>query len=71
MSLTDEPGKGTVTLGAHVERGEISRQDVAAVLDAVLHEPALGRRVFQATVGDTPIEDALQEIVDLPKPVHQ
>ncbi len=71
VSLTDEPGGGTVTLGEHVDRGEISRQDVAAVFDAVLHEPALGGRVFEVTAGDTPLEDAIQEMVALPKPVHQ
>lgn len=63
VSLTDEPGKGAVTLAEHVARGQISREDVAAVLDAVLHAPALGGRVFEATGGDTPIEEAIQKLV--------
>ena len=62
MSLTDDPGKGTVTLGEHVQRGEISREDVAAVLDGVLHEPALGGRVFEATGGDTPVDEAIRKL---------
>ena len=36
--LTDEPGHGAVQIGD--QRGEIPRDDVAAVLDVVLHNPA-------------------------------
>ena len=39
-SLTDEPGTGRVRLDTEPFRGKVSRDDVAAVLAAVLHEPA-------------------------------
>lgn len=57
--LTDEPGTGRVTLGAKVERGAISRDDVAAVLVAVLDRPDSAGRTFQLVGGQTPIADAL------------
>ena len=37
--LTDDPGTGRVQIDVEPARGNISRDDVAAVLDAVLHEP--------------------------------
>src|SRR5690349_3643854 len=37
--LTNDPGTGRVAAGPNLERGEIPRDDVAAVLAAVLHEP--------------------------------
>ena len=42
-SLTDDPGTGRVTLARHVESGSIPRDDVAAVLLALL-DAAGGRR---------------------------
>jgi hypothetical protein len=46
-------------LGEDVERREITRDDVAAVLAGVLHEPRLAGLTFVAVGGDTPIEEAL------------
>jgi uncharacterized protein YbjT (DUF2867 family) len=57
--LTDEPGTGRVTLGPSVPRGEIPRDDVAAVLAAVLHEPATAGLTFEVVSGDTPVEEAI------------
>jgi uncharacterized protein YbjT (DUF2867 family) len=57
--LTDDPGMGRVTAGEHVEEGRISRDDVAAVLDATLHDPALAGVTFEVVDGETPIEQAL------------
>ena len=56
--LTDEPGTGRVTLGHGLERGEVSRDDVAAVLAAIL---ASGKKddVVELVGGDTPIEQAV------------
>ncbi len=42
--LTDEPGSGLVTLGKRLPSGSISRDDVAAVLAAVLRSPARSAR---------------------------
>jgi uncharacterized protein YbjT (DUF2867 family) len=60
--LTDDPATGAVTLDRHVERGEIPRSDVAAVLATALHEPASHGRVFEVVSGDTRIHDALARL---------
>jgi uncharacterized protein YbjT (DUF2867 family) len=57
--LTDDPGSGRVSAGEHVERGDISREDVAAVLASTLHDPELAGATFELVGGDTPIEEAL------------
>lgn len=55
--LTDDPATGKVKAGGSVGRGEISREDVAAVLAEVLARP--GRRTFEVVGGKTPIAEAL------------
>jgi uncharacterized protein YbjT (DUF2867 family) len=62
VSLTDDPAAGTVTLGEQVERGEISRADVAALLAAALHEPGVAGQTIEATGGDTPLDEAVQAL---------
>jgi nucleoside-diphosphate-sugar epimerase len=57
--LTDDPGTGRVSAAERVERGDISRDDVAAVLDATLHDPALAGVAFDVVGGDTPVDEAL------------
>jgi uncharacterized protein YbjT (DUF2867 family) len=61
--LTDDQPTGLVAAGARVERAEIPRADVAAVLGATLHEPAttIGK-AFNLVSGDTPIDEALQTL---------
>jgi uncharacterized protein YbjT (DUF2867 family) len=61
-TLTDDPGRGTVSVGDHVEHREIARDDVAAVLDVVLHDERTVGRTFELTSGDTPIEDVASEL---------
>jgi uncharacterized protein YbjT (DUF2867 family) len=58
--LTNEPGSGQVTLGEHVGGGKVSRDDVAAVLAAALHEPATAGKTLELIGGDTPVEDAVR-----------
>jgi uncharacterized protein YbjT (DUF2867 family) len=60
--LTDEPGTGTVEIAERVERGQISRDDVASVLMTVLHEPAAIGRTFALGPGDVPIEQAVARL---------
>ena len=55
--LTDEPGTGRVNTATG--DGNISRDDVAAVLAGALADPALAGVSFDLIAGETPIEDAL------------
>src|SRR3954451_18588415 len=52
--LTDEPGTGRVTLAHGVDRGDVPRDDVAAVLLALLDAGKTGE-VVELVAGDTPI----------------
>jgi uncharacterized protein YbjT (DUF2867 family) len=59
-SLTNDPGTGRVTVAEHLGRwGRIPRDDVAAVLLAVLVEGVADGRTFEVVSGDTPIGEAL------------
>jgi uncharacterized protein YbjT (DUF2867 family) len=60
--LTDDPGTGRVRIGRGVGRGEISRDDVAAVLAAVLHEPATIGTTLEVVSGDVPVEEAVASL---------
>lgn len=53
--LTDDPPAGTVTAGDSVERGQIPRADVAAVLATLLRDGARARTI-EVVGGTTPIE---------------
>ena len=55
--LTNDPGTGRVALDAG--SGEVTRDDVAAVLAAAIHEPDTIGRTFELIGGDTPIDEAL------------
>jgi nucleoside-diphosphate-sugar epimerase len=57
--LTDEPGTGRVRIDAEPFRGDVARDDVAAVLDAVLHDPRASHRTLYVNGGEQPIEQAL------------
>ena len=56
--LTEEPGTGRVTLGRHVPDGSVSRDDVAAVILALLDSPRPGT-VLEVVSGGTPIAAAV------------
>jgi uncharacterized protein YbjT (DUF2867 family) len=60
--MNDEPGSGRVEIAEHVEGDSISRDDVAAVLAAVLHEPGTARATFEVARGSVPIEEAVAAI---------
>ena len=57
--LGDEPGSGRVRLTAEPFRGDVTRDDVAAVLAAVLHEPRSAGRLLYLAAGEVPIDEAL------------
>jgi uncharacterized protein YbjT (DUF2867 family) len=58
-SLTDDAGTSRVRLTAEPVRGEVSRDDVAATLAAILHEPRSVRHTLYVMAGGDPIEQAL------------
>lgn len=58
--LTNDPGTGLVAVAAHFGRsGEIARDDVAAVLHAVLELPQTIGQTFEVMDGDTPVARAV------------
>jgi uncharacterized protein YbjT (DUF2867 family) len=61
--LTDEPGTGRVRVDLDPFRGEVSRDDVASLLDALLHDPRAAGVTLYVNGGDTPIERALDAIL--------
>jgi uncharacterized protein YbjT (DUF2867 family) len=58
--LTDGPGTGRVAVGTELERGSIPRDDVAAVLLAVLETPSSIGKTFELVSGETPVEEAVR-----------
>jgi uncharacterized protein YbjT (DUF2867 family) len=60
--LTDDPGTGRVHIADSTDYGAIPREDVAAVLLAVLDTPATAGRTFEVIGGDTPIDEAVAAI---------
>lgn len=57
--LTDDNSTGQVTAGTSVERGTISRADVALVLLAVLDRDGLAGKTFEVVAGSDEIDYAL------------
>jgi uncharacterized protein YbjT (DUF2867 family) len=60
--LTDDPGTGSVQIGSNLGRGSISRNDVAAVLAAVLDAPGTIGKILELISGDTPVEEAMASV---------
>ncbi|GAA2675704.1 NAD(P)H-binding protein [Streptomyces lunalinharesii] len=60
--LTDDPGTGQVTLADATGRGAVSRDDVAAVLAALLDEPGTAGRTLELIGGDVPVVDAVRNV---------
>ena len=61
--LTDQPGTGRVTLAEQTGRGSVPRDDVAAVLAALLDEPGAAGRTLELTDGPVPIPEAVRAAV--------
>lgn len=59
--LTDDPGTARITLGRHVEPGRVPRDDVAAVLLALLDAGRDGA-VLEVVSGSTPISEAVAAV---------
>lgn len=57
--LTNDPGTGRVRLAEHTGRDEVTRDDVAAVIGALLHAPGTSGLTLELIQGDTPVEEAV------------
>ncbi len=60
--LTNDAGTGRVTLAPSVPRGRVTRDDVAAVLLAMLDEPGTARLTLELVGGDVPVGDAVRSL---------
>jgi uncharacterized protein YbjT (DUF2867 family) len=60
--LTNDPGTGRVSLGESLRRGQVPRDDVAAVLAAVLDSPNTIGKTVDLISGDTPVAEAVAAI---------
>ena len=61
-ALTDEPPTERIEAARRVERGEISRADVARTLVAALETENTFGKTFEIVEGDDPIESALENL---------
>jgi uncharacterized protein YbjT (DUF2867 family) len=61
-SLTNGPGTGRVRLSESVPRGQVPRDDVAAVLAAVLDSPNSIGKTVDLIGGDSPVAEAVKAI---------
>lgn len=69
--LTDEPGTGRVELARHTGPGEVSRDDVAWVLAAMLDEPDTAGRALDLRSGSVPIAQAVAAAAQGVEPVPE
>ncbi|HEY2160452.1 MAG TPA: SDR family oxidoreductase [Solirubrobacteraceae bacterium] len=60
--LTDDPGTGRVRIDLEPFHGRVRRDDVAAVIDALLDPPRAIRRILYVNGGEDPIEQAVDRI---------
>lgn len=61
-TLTDDAPTGEIEVGRDLDRGEISRADVARVLSATLDAAVTYGETFEVVEGDTPIGAALNSL---------
>jgi uncharacterized protein YbjT (DUF2867 family) len=61
-ALTNDAGNGRVAIAESTGRGSVPREDVAAVLVAVLDEPATAGKSFDLISGETPIAEAVSAL---------
>ncbi|MGA5701237.1 SDR family oxidoreductase [Peterkaempfera bronchialis] len=60
--LTDGPGTGRVRLAGSTGRGEVPRDDVAAVLAALLDTPGTAGLTLELVGGATPVAEAVASV---------
>jgi nucleoside-diphosphate-sugar epimerase len=62
--LTDDPGTGRVRIDTTPFRGQVPRDDVAAVLEAIIDGDTAGGRVLYVNGGEDPVDQALAAALD-------
>lgn len=60
--LTDDPATGLVTLSPDAGRGDVTREDVALVIAAVLQAPTSIGKQWELRGGETPVRDAVAQL---------
>jgi alkylated DNA nucleotide flippase Atl1 len=60
--LTNTPGTGRVRLASSVPRGQVSRDDVAAVIVGLLSDARAIGQTLELVSGDTPIDQAVERL---------
>ncbi|RZU63687.1 NAD(P)H-binding protein [Zhihengliuella halotolerans] len=63
--LTDDDGNGRVRSGLAVPYGQIQRDDVAAFILEILHEPRLTRHIVEVVDGPSTVHEAVDTLVGL------
>lgn len=61
-ALTDDPATGQVALGLDVERGEVTRADVADVVAAILDDDTTIGQQCNLVNGSVPVADAVRSL---------
>jgi uncharacterized protein YbjT (DUF2867 family) len=61
--LTDDPGSGRLRIDGEPFRGQVARDDVAALLARLLEDERASRHVLYVNGGEQPLEQALDEVV--------
>ncbi|WP_454050171.1 NAD(P)H-binding protein [Cellulomonas sp. Marseille-Q8402] len=62
--LTDDAGTGHVRLGPEIPRGQVPRDDVAAVLLALLDEPRTAGLTLELSEGQVPVAAAIAAAIE-------
>ncbi|MGZ4168984.1 MAG: NAD(P)H-binding protein [Solirubrobacteraceae bacterium] len=60
--LNSDPGTGRVRIETQPFRDDVTRDDVAAVLAAIIADPGVDRTVLYLSNGEVPIEEALDAV---------
>jgi nucleoside-diphosphate-sugar epimerase len=61
--LTDDPGTGLARIDSAPFRRRVARDDVAAVLAGLLHDPRSSHRLLYVGGGEQPVEQALEAVL--------
>lgn len=61
-TLTLEEGTGKVNAGLAIKYGDISRDDVAKTLLAIIENEGISRKIIELTEGETPVREAIASV---------